>query len=117
MTNEKPEKRIDTTGYHSYRLTPEQNNRREVAFAREWEREHEGNNHDIAAQLICFEPETDPQRVGFFGGLKQVREISDEERRAMATVIQWLGSNVGFSFLENSLEASGFRIVPRDQRR
>lgn len=28
-----------------------------------------------------------------------------------ATVVQWLGSNIGMSFLEESLERCGYKIV------
>lgn len=33
-----------------------------------------------------------------------------------ATVIQWLGSNVGFSFVEECLGEAGYRVVPKKDR-
>ncbi len=38
-------------------------------------------------------------------------EISDRERTIVATAIQWLGSNVGWGFLENTLKDCGFKII------
>lgn len=36
--------------------------------------------------------------------------VSDESRMVAATVVQWLGSNVGFCFLEESLREMGYRL-------
>lgn len=38
-------------------------------------------------------------------------EITSRERMIVATVIQWLGSNVGMGFLEASLKKCGYKIV------
>lgn len=81
--------KVTTEGYWTRRLAPEQGNPREVAFAEQWAREHE--HHDLLAILLAESP-------------------TEEERHAVATVIQWLGSNVGMSFLREALERCGMRI-------
>ncbi len=98
-------------GYHSYRLTKEADNPREVAFAEQWD--HENNNTDLAGQLICLAPSHSGADLsgGFGTKLAMVRGISDPERKAVATVIQWLGSNVGMSFLNSALGRCGYKIV------
>ena len=43
----------------------------------------------------------------------RMRDSSDRverDRIVAATVIQWLGSNVGFGFLEEALRKCGYRI-------
>lgn len=37
--------------------------------------------------------------------------LSSRERRIVSTVIQWLGSSVGFDFLNLALKRAGYRIV------
>jgi hypothetical protein len=42
-----------------------------------------------------------------------VRKITPTDRMIVATIIQWLGSPVGFGFLTTVLDKAGFDIVPR----
>lgn len=102
---------IAPPGYHSRRLAPDRNNPREIAFAEQWAGAHK--HTDILAELICLAPDRRPNASSLcpFGEpMQKVREISIEERRAVATVIQWLGSNVGLSFIEASLARCGYGI-------
>ena len=68
-------------GYNLHRLNPEAGNPREVVFAKAW------NKHNQ------------------FGALRQIlnkkftEELTEEEIKVAATVIQWLGSNCGMWFL------------------
>ena len=39
--------------------------------------------------------------------------ITRKDRLIVATVIQWLGTNVGFSWLQNALNKAGYDIVKR----
>lgn len=39
--------------------------------------------------------------------------ITNRDRVIAATVIQWLGSNVGFSFLQKALNMCGYKIVKK----
>ena len=69
-------------GKSAYRLNPNQGNPREVAFAKQWSKE-QAEGH-ILAHLIG-------------------KDFSDRDAMVAATVIQWLGSNVGMSFLEEAI--------------
>jgi hypothetical protein len=86
-----PSTQVRHIGLHADRLAPEQNNPREVAFAELWQ--HEQLTH-LLDQLL---------------GLK--RELTQRECTVAATVIQWLGSNVGMNFLRMSLDKVGYTIT------
>ena len=45
---------------------------------------------------------------------KPLLEVTKRERVIVATVIQWLGTNVGLSFLEEVLKESGYKIVKNE---
>lgn len=38
-------------------------------------------------------------------------EVSDRERKIVAHVIQWLGTNCGRCFLENALKRCGYKMI------
>lgn len=40
-----------------------------------------------------------------------VAVLTKRERMIVATVIQWLGSNVGFEFLSSALRKCGYKII------
>lgn len=42
-------------------------------------------------------------------------EITKRERMIVATVIQWLGSNIGMEFLSSTLKKCGYEIVKKQQ--
>lgn len=73
-------------GLHSHRLQPGQNNPREVAFAEQWD--FEQVNNQILNSLV---------------GLGPHKEITDRDKEVAATLMQWLGSNVGMSFIIESM--------------
>jgi hypothetical protein len=64
-------------GLHVNRLDPRADNPREVAFARQWKEENE-NGH-ILKHLIPY--------------------VTQRDATVAATLMQWLGSNVGMCFL------------------
>lgn len=88
-------------------------NPREAAFAQVWEDECKerkwinygygliqdlfftGNRNFIFPQVICH------------------HEVTDSERFVAATVVQWLGTNCGMSFLEEALSKCGYKIVKK----
>jgi hypothetical protein len=72
-------------GKSSDRLHPDADNPREVAFAMEWSdlNDHKKRKPTLAYLLDGF---------------------SDRDAEVAATVIQWLGSNVGMSFLEDVIK-------------
>lgn len=113
-------------GVRADRLKPERDNPREVAFMEQWSRENEnftrphtmrtldellyGHGHGIATRCAadCAEipvlSTDDPQRI-------------ERDRIVAATLVQWLGSNVGFSFIEESLRLCGYEIVRKGANR
>lgn len=68
-------------GLWVFRLQTVQNNPREVAFAAEWKEENdeEGQRRHILQSLIP--------------------DATERDAMVAATIIQWLGSNVGMGFL------------------
>ncbi len=70
-------------GISANRLSPAADNPREVAFAAQWSNEQEENR--TLAHLIG-------------------KDFTDREAQVAATIIQWLGSNVGMRFLEETMK-------------
>lgn len=99
-------KRIRHEGAHSFRLR--QDNPREVAFAERWKKEQSGGS--VLAYLLIRTEGGDPLNP-FSGKTVQLAPYDQQSATVAATVIQWLGSNVGFSFLEEALSDCGFKIV------
>lgn len=87
-------------GLHTNRLTKAADNPREVAFAKEWQKEN------IPGGMT----ETDYTLDRL---LWDTSEPSERDAVVAATVIQWLGSNVGMSFLRNALARVGMVIVEK----
>lgn len=92
---------IKHEGIYLARLDPKQGNPREVAFAEQWKHENDKHGFPVLDALI---PPT-----GRFNLDQETAEIA-------ATIIQWLGSNVGFSFLRTALDKCGFKIVEKDSK-
>jgi len=78
-------------GYHSYRLPT---NPIENIFAEEWEKE---NARTLGTDLIDILFNPSYREHSWY---LETYLATDEERRIAATIIQWLGSAVGQSFLE-----------------
>lgn len=75
-------------GYHIRRLN--MTNKQEVQFSLEWE---SMNEHGDALDQILSK-----------GAESCAGELKERDRRIAATVIQWLGSAVGESFINNARE-------------
>lgn len=73
--------------------------RRERGFAKQWREENDSglNRRSLPDQLLANQPDFE-------------LPLSRRERRLVATVVQWLGSSVGFCFLEQALKRGGYRI-------
>lgn len=84
-------------------------NPREAAFAEQWQKDNfprAGVNYGHGALQDMFITEGEPFRTRTI-----VEEITNRDRRIVATVIQWLGTNCGMAFLSASLEKCGYKIV------
>lgn len=86
---------------------------RERAFSEKWmelNKQYPSWRDDILQQI--FNRSSDTFRV------QRARlRVTARERFIVATVIQWLGTNVGFAWLQDVLELIGYKIVPNDEER
>jgi hypothetical protein len=97
----------------------------EKVFADLWEKENErrpGINYGmgILQDLMVTQREPGPKdyavadRMATFKWRRVAFVVTPRERVIVATVIQWLGTNVGWCFLSRCVEACGYRLVRRD---
>lgn len=105
-------------GVSSHRLKPNAGNPREVAFMDQWDYENEGDSRDMLSALMTEScDKDDPDRVTGFGDVlgqhykRPLGPTTLRDRIVAATVIQWLGSNVGMSFVEMALARVGYKVV------
>lgn len=47
---------------------------------------------------------------------KNILYITSREKFIVATVMQWLGTNVGFNFLQTCLDKCGYKIVKKENK-
>lgn len=99
----------------------------EKVFYEEWKKEHEdcsntnfgmGRLQDLLIERIDTSKdlpgaENIPARRWECDGEVMVYKVTPRDHAIVATVIQWLGSNVGFSFLSSALRKGGFSIEQR----
>lgn len=91
--------RIEHVGIHAFRLDPKQKNPRERIFARKWEKENERN---LLHHLMFVSDETGKSKLAY--------ALNARDAKIAATVIQWLGTNIGFSFIRECLDEMGFDL-------
>lgn len=91
-----------------------EHNDREKAFHDQWLKENKPDGFTCNGvgllQALFIEDSLSVMKM------KTVRKISRPERMVVATVIQWLGSNIGWCFLSDSLKRCGYKIVPIDKQ-
>lgn len=104
-----PTPAIQHVGLHRQRLAyPCEQTTRERAFAEAWERAND--EHHRYLYELSLVGEHDPSTI--FGDKRTPAfPLTQDTATAAATVVQWLGSNVGFSFLEEALRVAGYRIA------
>jgi hypothetical protein len=98
---------------HADRLKyPCEQTTREKAFADRWKAENDAGaawrnyGRGLLEMLLCSE-----QR-GIF--MQFPRDLTPQEATAAATAIQWLGTNVGWCFLEECVKAAGYILVRKE---
>lgn len=101
-------------GLHPNRLTPQAGNPCEVAFMEQWDWENE--HHDLLNALFVVpcgldEDGARPNTPWSAFAKMPLGDPTERDRVVVSTVVQWLGSAVGFSFLQESLKRVGYRIV------
>lgn len=99
-----------------YRWERCKDNPREMAFYEQWLKENEpiagiNNGQGILQDLFIERNISQP-----LGQTKWVVEINNRDRWIVSTIIQWLGSNVGFSFLHEALRKCGYTIVESERK-
>jgi hypothetical protein len=87
-------------------------NPREAAFQKKWliENKIDRLNGNGTLQQLFID-----SKLGLFQDELRL-EINQRDRMVVATVIQWLGSNVGWCFLEETLKECGYRIVKNETK-
>lgn len=83
-------------------------NDREKAFAEQWHEDNEikrymNHGHGLLQDLFI---DRDKFNNRLFHHI-----ITRNDRTIVATVIQWLGTNIGISFLERALNRCGYKLV------
>jgi hypothetical protein len=100
-------------GLHANRLDPKCGNPREVAFAEQWVQEHAYSNLLSTLFVVPCVPGT-PGAIythSFGHAVFPLGvEPTERDRIVAATLMQWLGSNCGMSFLREALDRVGYRI-------
>ena len=97
---------------------------REQVFAEAWERENIPSGGDFGILQDNLFKDLEGRTLGdiaFGWGRRLVFKVTGRERVIVATIVQWLGSNVGWCFLEGCIRACGYRLVreedqPKPQR-
>lgn len=89
---------------------------REHAFALEWERENKpdggrGLSSWGILQALMFDQRSASSIPAPWWHMRARFWITNKEAAIAATVVQWLGTNVGMCFLEKALKACGYKIV------
>jgi len=79
---------IITTGLHANRLKETELSQREIAFAKQWTDENERQS-GYSAQLLEY----------------LINNPSERDQIVAATIIQWLGTNVGMNFIGQVIES------------
>lgn len=79
-------------------------NYKEKAFAETWKKENKIESHVNQGQGTL-------QNLMFDRNNEPCYYITKNDRVIVATVIQWLGTNIGFNFLERALKKCGYKIV------
>lgn len=77
-------------------------NNLEKAFAELWQEENATNNsshHGVGLMQALF------------SNRGHQHNVTASERFVAATMIQWLGSNCGFSFLRRALKEAGYTVI------
>ncbi|MFZ2763589.1 MAG: hypothetical protein WAX80_00915 [Minisyncoccia bacterium] len=100
-TKEEP---LEHVGYFAHR-TVFGSGDLELIFASRWmERNNERGGHFLTNLLN-------------HNGHDESQDTTQRDARVSATVVQWLGTNCGFSFLVSCLKEAGYKVVEKETER
>ncbi len=109
-----PKRKIIHRGKYHER-TKSEHSKIEKAFADQWEAENTRiTGSGVCLSLLCTRTATLGEFTMFWDNRIQVKPLTQGMATDAATIIQWLGSNVGFCFLELALDRAGLKIVKKE---
>ena len=108
--------KIRHEGLHADRLKPGRDNPREVAFANQWSYENDGGSGGNILACLLVNDHGDLTSV-LSDKIERLAPFDQQSASVAATVVQWLGSNVGWCFLQESLARCGYEIVKKPENR
>ncbi len=104
-------------GLQVHRLdAPGGSTERERAFAEAWDKAQR-ENQALEHLLVVSAKEGDPgafKPMGPFGpafAKKPLGDLTERDEIVAATLMQWLGTNVGFFYVQKALEKAGYRLT------
>jgi hypothetical protein len=88
----------------------------ETALAVRWDHECRGSEYVNGGwgilDVLCSEADDKSSWMGLgYGSRKQIIALDDSHRAVAATVIQWLGTNVGLCFLQDAFRDAGYTLT------
>lgn len=106
--------KLKHVGFHARRLALDDGTSAlERSFAEQWREQNDqfGDTYSNPAMLrvLLSEPEGPGEMHR-----KPIVEVTQEVASTAATLMQWLGTNVGWAFMESALRRCGYKIV-RDE--
>ena len=86
---------------------------RERAFAKSWRKEAKHNRGLNYGNGILQDNFCDSDGMPGFSlrDYEVLTEITNRDRVIVATIIQWLGTNVGFCWLTETLKNAGYKVI------
>lgn len=92
-----------------------EHNEAEKVFQKHWQKENLplgwiNKGQGVLQDLFI---ESNPNPLSPISGGKWIVEINKRDRMIVATVIQWLGTNCGWCFLEEVFSKLGYKIIKK----
>lgn len=98
-----------------YDRTASEHSKLEKALADQWEVENTRiTGIGVCLSLLCTRTAKPGESTMFWDNRIQVKPLTQGMATDAATIIQWLGSNVGYCFLEMALDRAGLKIVKKE---
>jgi hypothetical protein len=100
-------------GLHSHRLRCDDPGL-ELEFAAlwaEWCRGRKGINSGVGTfDMLTTEPHADDPLMMIWRSRRPTIAVDDSHKAVAATVVQWLGTNIGQSFIHEAMRRAGYKV-------